>query len=386
MEPALSAAIILGGVAVAGVGVLFAGIALAIGFLSLFLFWFYKFRAPLHVNRLAENPVLRPIPEHWWESQAVFNPAALVAGGRVHILYRALGGDGISRIGYASSPDGVHFDERLPYPAYSPTKDFTTPGAKREYGPLSYDTIIYASGGGWGGSEDPRLVEIDDSIYMTFVAFDGWGFVRMALTSLPTKNFLKKQWTWRAPSLLSPPNEINKNWVLFPEKINGKYAILHSVTPDIGIAYVDSLDEFDGGTFIKGSHRQGGREGYWDNAVRGAGAPPILTDYGWLLLYHGFDAAHPEVGYKVGAMLLDRDNPTKILYRSSHPILEATQWYENDWKPGVTYASGAVVFNGDLIIYYGGGDKFVAAAKANLHEFLHKLTHHQHAVVLPVKV
>jgi len=107
--------------------------------------------------------------------------------------------------------------------------------------------------------------------------------------------------------------------------------------------------------------------------VRGAGAPPLKTPKGWLLLYHGFDERHPEIGYKVGAMLLDLKDPTKVLYRSAEPILESKEWYENDWKPGVTYASGTVIVGSDLLVYYGGGDKCIAVAKADLNEFLESL-------------
>jgi len=332
-------------------------------------------RAPWRVelDRLPQNPVLGPIATSWWESQAVFNPAAVYDGGRVHLLYRALGNDGVSRIGYASSADGVHFDERLPYPVFTPSRDFSVAHAGRVYPALSYNTHSYASGGGWGGSEDPRMVKLDGRMYMTFTAFDGWGFLRMAMSSISAKDFIEKKWKWQAPVLLSPPNEINKNWLIFPEKIHGKYAVLHSVTPEIKIEYVDSLDTFDGHTFINGSTRSGGRHGHWDSIVRGAGAPPLKTKYGWLLLYHGFDEHHPEVGYKVGAMLLDLEAPEKVLYRSSSPILESKEWYENDWKPGVTYASGSVILGDNLLVYYGGGDKHIAVAKSNLEEFLHKL-------------
>lgn len=326
------------------------------------------------LDRSPQNPILDPIPAHWWESQAVFNPAAVYDGGRVHLLYRALGNDGVSRIGYASSPDGIRFDERLPYPVFTPSRDFSTAHAGRVYPALSYDTQTYASGGGWGGSEDPRIVKLDGHMYMTFTAFDGWGFLRMAMSSISAKDFIEKKWKWQAPVLLSPPNEINKNWLIFPEKIRGKYAILHSLTPEIKVEYVDSLDTFDGRTFINGSTRSGGRSGHWDSTVRGAGAPPLKTTEGWLLLYHGFDEHHPEIGYKVGAMLLDLKDPARILYRSSSPILESKEWYENDWKPGVTYASGAVIVGKDLLVYYGGGDKHIAVAKINLAEFLDILT------------
>jgi len=105
------------------------------------------------LRRIAENPVLEPIALNWWESEAVFNPAAIVEGGRVHLFYRALGRDGISRIGYASSADGINFDERLPFPVYAAENveeakqhhAYTSPAR------LTYDTINNPSGGGWGG-------------------------------------------------------------------------------------------------------------------------------------------------------------------------------------------------------------------------------------------
>ncbi len=368
-------AVIVGGIALGGLTL--ALIALALAFLALFLYWLAEVRRPLALDRLSQNPILRPIAAHWWESEAVFNPAALVDNGRVHLLYRAMGRDGISRIGYASSSDGVHFDERYDKPVFTPTRDFGIPKKKLTYGPLCYDTLTYPSGGGWGGSEDPRLIKIDDEVIMTFVAFDGWGFVRMALTRLGIGNFRNKEWFWRSPALLSPPGVINKNWVLFPEKIGGRYAVLHSLSPQICIDYFDSLDAFDGSTFIESRFSGEGRKGCWDERVRGAGAPPIRTPEGWLLFYHGFHPAQPQVGYKVGAMLLDLDDPTRVVARSEKPVLEPHTWYENDWKPGVAYASGAVVLGRDLFVYYGGGDKYVAAAKADLRDFVRRLRSHE---------
>ncbi len=346
--------------------------------------WILRSRAAhVTLRRATENPVLEPIETHWWESQAVFNPAAYLShDGRVHLLYRALGNDGISRFGYASSRDGVHFDERLSYPIYTPTRGFGKVNYNQRYAPCSYDTVSNASGGGWGGSEDPRLVEIDDRIYMTFTAFDGWGNIRMGLSSITSEDFKKKYWAWTQLQFLSPPGEVQKNWLLFPEKINGQFAIVHSISPNVKIEYVDSLEEFDGNKFIRGSTRSGGRAHYWDKVVRGAGAPPLKTKYGWLLLYHAFDPAHADIGYKVGAMLLDLKDPTVVLYRSSNPILESKEWYENDWKAGVTYASGAVIRDDQLLVYYGGGDKHIALARLDLDEFLKKLMNNQNAVAL----
>ena len=100
------------GVPISGSGLIVALILLALGALALALFWWREVKRPLTLERSAKNPILVPRPDVWWESEAVFNPAALYDNGRVHLLYRAMGADGISRIGYASSRDGIHFEER----------------------------------------------------------------------------------------------------------------------------------------------------------------------------------------------------------------------------------------------------------------------------------
>src|SRR3989344_4799374 len=74
----------------------------------------------LDLRRSIHNPVIDPKQGSYWESEAVFNPGAVIHGGRVHLFYRALGPDGISRVGYASSKDGIHFDKRHPHPVYMP--------------------------------------------------------------------------------------------------------------------------------------------------------------------------------------------------------------------------------------------------------------------------
>ena len=383
MGEASVTAVVLAGVALSTFGIILVFIALFLGFSALcaFLFWGKK---PPALTRSKKNPILKPIPEHWWESEAVFNPAAFVYDGRVHLLYRAMGVDGISRIGYASSPDGIHFDQRLPYPVYDQGAGFDVSQRSPSYMPLAYNTAQYASGGGWGGVEDPRAVVLDNRLYISFSAFEGWNSIRMTLTSLGLRDLQSERWHWKIPFAISPPGQTHKNWVLFPEKIGGKFAILHALTPRILVAYVDSL-EYLSTHPIQSNNVRSGYPGAWDEFVRGAGAPPIKTNEGWLLLYHGMKPDEG-AGYNVGAMLLDLQDPSKVLYRSAQPILTPTEWYENDWKPGVVYASGAVVFGSDLLVYYGGGDKYTGVARANLHNFLHKLTHKQRAVLTPVEV
>ena len=172
MDTVLSASVTLAGATISGAGVLIALGFLFLGVLALLVFWWREVHQPLALNRFGHNPILVPRPGIWWESEAVFNPAAIYDRGRVHLLYRAMGSDGISRIGYASSRDGIHFNERLDEPVYAPTRDFGIPERKRVYGPLSYNTHHYASGGGWGGCEDPKVTRIGETIYLTYVAHD----------------------------------------------------------------------------------------------------------------------------------------------------------------------------------------------------------------------
>ena len=322
----------------------------------------------LLLDKSSHNPILRPGTTPW-TAEAVLNPAAAVLGGRTHLIYRAIGMDGVSRLGYASSPDGVVFDKRLPYPIYVAQKPRNLPGHARRYSP-----VLYPSGGSWGGCEDPRMVVIEGRVYVTFNMFDGWDYIRVAEISISEEDFMSGQfWRWDGPHILSKPGERHKNWVLFPEKIHGKYAILHSIAPEIEIAYRDSIEDI--GTeepFIEswvGSRDSLPPRDAWDSYVRGAGAPPLRTSRGWLLFYHAIDAKDPG-RYKLGAMLLDLTDPTRVLHRSAGPVLAPDEAYENHGKPGIVYACGAVVRDGTLFVYYGGADKIVAVATAPLEAFI----------------
>jgi predicted GH43/DUF377 family glycosyl hydrolase len=320
-------------------------------------------KSPSPLQKFDGNPIIEPDETHGWESQYTFNPAAVYEEGKVHLVYRAIGDSGLSVFGYASSQDGMHVDERLDAPMYISRKPLCPPKAP---------AVCYVSnsGGSWDGCEDPRLTNVDDRLYMTYTAFDG--YPRVALTSINIKDFLEKRWNWKEPVFLSPPGEIHKNWVIFPEKINGKYAVLHSITPEIRIDYFDDLD-FDGSTFIQSSHASPHRKKCWDSRVRGVGPPPIRTEDGWLVLYHAIDDLDPG-RYKMGAILLDLNNPKKELYRSQRPILEPDERYENEgFKSGILYSCGAVVVDGTLFVYYGGADTVACVATADLKQFLEEV-------------
>jgi predicted GH43/DUF377 family glycosyl hydrolase len=318
------------------------------------------------LERHERNPIIEPRPENSWESKATFNPTALYKNEMVHVIYRAVGSDDVSRLGYAKSNDGLNFYENL--------KDLCYYSPGHDIPDYDLDKLVYSSGGGGsGGCEDPRITEIDGKVYMLYTAFDGWGSIRIALTHISLEDFLNNKWNWSKPVYISKPGEINKNWVLFPEKVNGMYAIIHSVSPTIQVEYFDSLDRLDGTYFIESSPPFGGRKNAWDNKMRGVGPSPIKTKYGWLLLYHAMDIRDPN-RYKIGAMILDLFNPEKVLYRSAYPVLEPDEYYENEgFKRGVIYSCGAIVKNKDLYIYYGGADMVSCVATANLDTFIKKI-------------
>jgi len=326
----------------------------------------------IELERFESNPVLEPIVKHSWEAFATFNPAAIVLDGRVHLLYRAQGYDGLSVLGYAASSDGIHIDERQAKPAFVPSRAAETRGDKARY--------PYVSGGGTGGCEDPRLVEIDGLVYLIYITFDGANPPGIALTFITKADFLAKRWKWSLSKLISRPGQIQKNWVLFPKKINGQYVVLHGLSPKIRLEYVDDLKKLGDGKYIESLSSHGG-QGYveatrfqaWDNIVRGVGAPPLYTEHGWLVFYHGMDMRDPGK-YKVGVMLLDLEHPDIILRRSLEPVLEPETAYENGGhKRGVVYVCGAVIKDGKLFVYYGAADRTSAVAMARLETFLQSL-------------
>ncbi len=329
-------------------------------------------RYPKIMDRYHGNPVIQPIRGSSWQDEGTFNPAAFQdEEGDIHLLYRAVGGDGISRVGYAKSTNGKDINYRLSHPVFEPSTGFGLADSNKVVGPIGYNTSAYSSGGSWTGAEDPRTVLIDGRVYMIYVVFEGWSSTpRLALTSISIEDFKAGKWKWKKPIKISPPDQFYKNWLLFPEKINGKFAIIHSIEPSVLIEYVDNLEDLEEEN-IQSRHprEQKERTKTWDTKIRGSGPPPLRTELGWLLLYHATQK-HESHKYKVGAMLLDLDDPTKVLYRSEHPILSPDMDYENDGKPGVVYASGAIIRGDDLYVYYGGGDKVVCVATTPLKQFL----------------
>jgi len=272
---------------------------------------------------------------------AVFNAAAVCHSGRVHLLYRAVGEDRISRFGLASSPDGFHFDIRSTEPVMEP--DLSDP----------YERL---------GCEDPRVTLIDGTFYVTYTAASVYPAshpatlgsngapwrVRVALAS--SKDFK----TFEQHGVIIPDAD-SKNAVLFPEKINSRYVLLHRILPDLWICESDDLLHWDNHYALIQP-----RAGSWDCSKVGAGAPPIKTGLGWLEFYHGVSDGGV---YGLGVLLMDLADPRRILYRSDSPILTPDCDFEiNGEVPNVVFTCGAVEKDGQYLVYYGCADRAIGVA------------------------
>jgi predicted GH43/DUF377 family glycosyl hydrolase len=304
--------------------------------------------------RAKENPILKPIKEHPWESKAVFNAAAIELDGTIHILYRAMGDDDTSVIGYATTKNGTKITERLPEPIYVPRESFEK-----------------KSHPGNSGCEDPRITKIGDTIYMAYTAYDGVHPTRVALTSISCVDFLARRWEkWSKPILTSPENIGDKDTCLLPEQFGDQYMLLHRIDPQLCADFLDTLD-FKKSRLTRCIEIMGPRPGLWDSVKIGIAGPPIKTPEGWLLIYHGVSKTST---YRLGAVLLDLKNPTTILSRTVDTILEPLEEYEIE---GVVrkavFSCGAVLRDDTLFLYYGGADTVLCVAKVSLKKLLKML-------------
>jgi len=296
------------------------------------------------LKRFEGNPILEPIGNHSWESRLVFNAAAVLVNKQVHILYRAMGNDHISRLGYAVSSDGYNITERLPNPIFEPTK-----AEERD------------------GCEDPRLTLIDDNLHLFYTAFGDYArqkVFQIGQTSISIQDFLNKRWLWNERSFPFPGIR-NKNGLLFPKKINGRYVMFRRLDPDVCIADSTDLTHWHNLRFVMGP-----RKNSWDSWKIGTTGPPIELNEGWLFIYHG---VHYDKTYCLGTALLDSNNPEEIIYRSKEPVLRPQEAYELFGDvPNVVCSCGSVQIDNQVLVYYGGGDSVLGVASYDLAELLPK--------------
>ena len=197
---------------------------------------------------------------------------------------------------------------------------------------------------------------------MTYTAYDGTNPPRVALTSISIDDFLKRQWNWEEPQLISHPGTDDKDACIIKSKNTDEYIAFHRLGVEIWIDIRKNLN-FNEQTYLAGKILAHPRDDKWDNVKIGIAGPPIETEKGWLLLYHGVGSGENGNVYKVGAMLLDYDDPYKILGRSDEPIFEPEEPYEKEGEvPNVVFPCGSVILNDILYTYYGGADKVVGVA------------------------
>lgn len=305
-------------------------------------------------ERFEGNPILTPRAEFEWEAKATFNPAAIRLGGRTHLLYRAMSVDGTSTLGYASSEDGVRFDDRPACPVYRPRALFEQ---KRLTGN--------------SGCEDPRLSIVEDRIYLFYTAFDG-RTPRVAYSAISVEEFLRREWNWQPPSVITPPDIDDKDGCLLPKRIGGKYVVFHRAGEDIRINTFDDLDFGAGDWVDETSKRIKPRKEYWDNRKFGVAAPPIETPHGWLLFFHRVTKPIPV--YKVEAMLLDIDDPSRVIAETGATLLEPETPEEcGGQTPNVVFPCGAVMVEEYVYLYYGAGDSVCCVARMSLRAIFKRL-------------
>jgi predicted GH43/DUF377 family glycosyl hydrolase len=344
------------------------------------------------------NPIISPDPNHDWESKKVYNPGAVFKDGKYHLFYRAVGSgkDARSVIGYAVSKDGEHFT-RFPRLILEPESG--NPAESK-------------------GFEDPRITKIDKTFYMTYAAYDGQVPRLHIATSQDLthwekhapafKNFNFTQMggvfvNWKEgkaiesnKSKFPKGDERTKSGAIFPEKINGKYWMLFN---EFRIWLANSDDGINWNALPVPFLKPRKNTNLFDNVFVEMGPPPIKTERGWLVFYHGINDA---IQYSLGILMLDLNDTSKILFRSEEPIFGPTEKYElsgivdiipgvtklleenkeeelkkllkkaesNGFMPQVTFTPAAVVVGDVVRIFYGASDQFICTATAPLAKIL----------------
>jgi predicted GH43/DUF377 family glycosyl hydrolase len=300
----------------------------------------------MRLSRVSDEPILSPRPDVSWEKDAVFNTAAVHHDGVFHLFYRAVahrpGAPNRSCIGHAWSRDGVRFDRAdEPALAYGPPEEVGNP----------FETQ---------GVEDPRVTRLEGTFWMLYTAYDG----ATPQVACATSDDLER---WERRGLIVPAELFgcaNKDAALFPERIGGRYAVIHRPEPDMCLSFSDDLRSWtDHARFMTP------REGVaWEEKKIGLSGPPMRTDAGWLVVYHGVDEGHV---YRQGLALLDLADPVRVLKRTDEPVLEPElPWELRGDVPNVVFSCGNLLFGTELWLYYGGADTVIGLAKGDVSEFL----------------
>jgi len=338
--------------------------------------------AQFRLTKYSGNPIVQPKPGSPWEGAQTRNPAAVVHDGKVHLLYTAAGDiDEVHKlyVGRAVSEDGFHFERVGDDPFIAPCSD--------EF--EGFDA---------GGVEDPRAVMIEDTIYITYCAraIPHWSFISGERLENPptqgvtwTQNYrrgglieTKDLVTCKRLGPVTTDDHYDCNIILFPEQIGGRYVMLHRPSgfkaeieagaeeaAGMSICFSDDLVTWVDDQPLIGAAFP------WEDGKTGGSTPPIKTDHGWLVTYHGVQKRPENTDwhidhhfcYRTGIMMLDLEDPTKVIARCPHPILEPETPFEKfGTVNNVVFPTGSVVLDDEIFFYYGGADTVCCVATTPL--------------------
>lgn len=332
-----------------------------------------------------EGVILKPTKLSF-EDQSVLNPGVFQDGKSIHMVYRAINKkDMTSCLGYARLEGPTKVVERWDHPYMSPQYKYERKGL-----------------------EDARITKLKDDLFMTYVVHDG-KHALIAYSSgkdlmhMDRGGVISPRITYSRAGKLFRYSKLKddyyffesfyknyggknifvweKDGILFPEKIKGRYALLHRILPDIQIIYFKDFGELQD-TMLWTEYMMHlskyvvmeGQHGFEQRHI-GGGAPPIKTDKGWLLIYHATEENNNGRIYHAGAALLDLKNPQKVLARLPYPLISPEHDAEKKgFVNNVVFPTGTAIFNGRLYIYYGAADTYISAASVNLNELLKELS------------
>jgi predicted GH43/DUF377 family glycosyl hydrolase len=321
-----------------------------------------------------------------FENEGVLNPAAMQEGNSVHLFYRAVQKGNYSTIGYCRLDGPLTVAERWDKPFMVPEFEYESHGV-----------------------EDPRIVKIDDTYYMTYTGYDGTNARGALATSKDLFHFEKRGIIVPPVSyveflyLLESAERVNlkyysnhqfyylekdpekkillwdKNVIFFPRKINGKLCFLHRIRPGIQITEIKDLNKLSHEFwkhYCMSLQKHIVMDPIYEHESKyiGGGCPPIETEYGWLLIYHGVEQTQKGLVYSACAALLDLKNPSKEIARLPYALFSP----EYEWElfgevNNVCFPTGSSLFEDTLFIYYGAADSHIACVSLSLSGLLAEL-------------
>jgi beta-1,2-mannobiose phosphorylase / 1,2-beta-oligomannan phosphorylase len=318
-----------------------------------------------------------------FENGGVLNPTCVEKDGVLHMFYRAVRKENFSTIGYCQMKDNKVV-YRADNPILVPEYDYEKKGL-----------------------EDPRITFFEGKYYMLYTAYDGKNALVAYATSSDLKTWEKKgvissQMSYDRAEDIFKKNKLDRRYslferwfrftigdniklwekdaTLFPKRINGKMAMIHRVLPGIQICYFDKFTDLNNEYWEK---YLANLDNYiildpqkkFESGYIGGGCAPIETDEGWLLIYHGVDIENNQRIYRVGAMLLDINNPQKVIGRLPYPLFSPkATWEKQGVVDNVVFPTGAIVKDDLLSIYYGAADTKIGVRTLSLSKLIKELS------------